>query len=69
MHPELLRALATARHEDLLTARRTRRQPRGRLRDHSPRFPRTRGRVGSLLVWAGSRLAGDQRAPLELAHK
>ena len=26
-------------------------------------------RVGSLLIWAGARLMGDQRAALELAHK
>ena len=69
MHPELLRALAKARHEDLLDERRTRGQPRVRLIDHSARFPRARHRVGSLLIWAGARLIGDQRAALELAHK
>jgi hypothetical protein len=69
MHPELLRALGKARHEDLLNERRTRRQPRVRLDDHPPRFPRSRQRVGSLLIWAGARLIGDQRAALELAHK
>jgi hypothetical protein len=69
MHPELLRALAQARHEDLLNERRTRAQRRVRLDDHSPRFPRSRQRVGSLLIWAGSHLIGDQRRALELASK
>ncbi len=67
MHPELLRVLATARHEDLLDERRTRGQPS--VRHHAPRFPRSRRRVGSLLIWAGARLTGDRRAALELAHK
>ena len=69
MHPELLRALAKARHQDLLNKPRTRGQPRARLDDRSPRFPRSRQRVGSLLVWAGARLIGDQRSALELTHK
>jgi hypothetical protein len=50
MHPEMLRAIGTARHEDLLNERRTR-QPRVRFGDDSPRFPRSRQRVGSLLIW------------------
>ncbi len=33
------------------------------------RSPRPRQRVGSLLIWAGARLMGDQQAPLELAQK
>ena len=69
MHPELLRVLAKARHEDLLNDRRTRTKPRVRIHDHSPRFRRSRQRVGSLLIWAGARLIDDQRAALELAHK
>jgi hypothetical protein len=69
MHPELLRALAKARHEDLLDDRRIREKPRVRPEDHSPRFARSRRRVGSLLIWAGARLLGDQPAALELAHK
>jgi hypothetical protein len=69
MHPELLRALGKARHEDLLSERRTRGQPRVRLGHHSPRFPRSRQRVGSLLIWAGARLIGDKGAALELADK
>ena len=70
MHPELLRALAKARHEDLLNEPRTRGRPRVRLDDHSPRFPRSRQRVGSLLIGAGTRLIGDHhRAALELAHE
>ena len=69
MHPDLLRALAKARHEDLLSERHTRGQPRVRLHDDSPRFSRSRKRLGSLLIWAGARLIGDQRAALELSHK
>jgi hypothetical protein len=69
MHPELLRALANARHEDLLNARRSRGQPQVQRRDHSPRFARARQRVGSLLIWAGARVIGDGRAALELSHK
>jgi hypothetical protein len=69
MHPELLRALAQARHEDLLKEHRTRRQPRARFDDDSRRFLRSRQRAGSLLSWAGARLIGDRRVGLELAHK
>ena len=47
MHPEMLRALAKARHEDLLNKPRTRGQPKVRLDDDSPRFARSRQRVGS----------------------
>ena len=68
MHPEMLRALGKARHEDLLNERRTRRQPRVRL-DDSPRFPRSRQRVGSLLIWAGEVLIAERWAGLEPAHK
>lgn len=69
MHPELLRALAKARHEDLLNEAQTRGQPRVRHNDHSPRFARSRKRLGLLFIWVGARLIGDQRAALELAHK
>jgi hypothetical protein len=69
MHPELLRALAKARHEDLLNDRRIQGHPRFRPDVHSPRFPRARRRVGSLLIWAGARMLGDQPAALELAHE
>lgn len=69
MHPELLRALGNAQHQDLLNERRARSQPRIRLRTHSLRFPRSRQRVGSLLIWAGARLVGSGGAALELAHK
>jgi len=51
MHPEMLRALGKARHEDLLNERRARRQPRAGFDGDSPRFPRSRQRVGSLLIW------------------
>jgi hypothetical protein len=66
MHPELLRALGKARHEELLEARRYQGQPR--LHNHSPRFHRSRERTGVLLIWAGARLLGDRRAALELVH-
>jgi hypothetical protein len=69
MHPELLRALAKARHEDLLNERPARWQPRVRLNDDAPRFPRSRRRAGSLLIWAGECLIGDRRVGIELAHK
>jgi hypothetical protein len=69
MHPELLRALAKARHQDLLTEPRNRAHARVRFVDHSPRFSRSRQRVGSILVWTGSRLMGDQQTSLELTHE
>jgi hypothetical protein len=68
MHPELLRALGKARHDDLLNTHRARAQPRGRLHDGSPRFSRSRRRVGSWLIWAGGRVIGDRAAAMELAH-
>lgn len=69
MHPEMLRALGKARHEDLLNVHGTRGQPSVRLNDHSPRFARSRQRVGSLFIWAGARLIGDRPATLEQAQK
>lgn len=69
MHPELLRALAKARHEDLLNTRPARGQPRVRRNEHLPWFAGTRRRLGSLLIRAGARLSGDRRAWLELAHE
>jgi hypothetical protein len=69
MHPEMLRALARARHEDLLNGHRTRGQSKVRLDKHLPRFARSRQRVGSLLIWAGARLLGEDRAALELTHQ
>lgn len=69
MHPDLLRALAHARHEDLLNERRARRERCLSPDHHSPRFTRSRRRLGSLLIWAGARLMGEQRSALELAHE
>ena len=69
MHPELLRALAEARHEDLLAHHRARGRPLSRRNVPSPRFVRSRRRVGSLLISAGARLIGDRQAALELAHE
>jgi hypothetical protein len=69
MHPELLRALAKARHEDLLTKRQKPGHPRVKRDAHSLRFGRWRQRLGSLLIWAGAHLVGDQRTALEPAQK
>lgn len=69
MHTDLLRALAKARHEDLLNTHPPRGQPRVRLHGHLPLFSRSRHRVGSLLIRAGARVMGDRRAVLELAHE
>jgi hypothetical protein len=69
MHPEMLRALARARHEDLLNGHRTRGQPKVRPDNHLPRFARSRQRVGSLLIWAGARLLGEERGVLGLTHE
>lgn len=69
MHPELLRALARARHTDLLNEHPAQGWPTVRLGHHPPRFRRSRQRVGSLLIWAGARLIGEQRAALELASE
>lgn len=68
MHPELLRALAKARHEDLLSKRPSRGLPRVRLNNQAPRSHRARRRMGSLLISVGARLIGDQRAVPELAR-
>ena len=69
MHPELLRALARARHNDLLKGHQTRGHPRARRDAHLPWLARPRQRLGALLIWAGARLMGDQRAAVELAQK
>lgn len=69
MHPDLLRALAKARHEDLLTKRPSPGHLRVRRAPHGPRFARSRQRLGSLLIWAGSHLSGEQQAALEPAQK
>jgi hypothetical protein len=69
MHPDLLRALAKTRHEELLAKRQNLGHPRFRRESHSPRFVRSRKRVGSFLIWAGARMIGDQRAAMELAQK
>jgi hypothetical protein len=69
MHPEVLRALAKSRHEELLSGHPTRRQARVRHDYPAPRAARSRRRVGSLLIWVGARIAGDQKAALELRHE
>jgi hypothetical protein len=67
MHPELLRVLGQARHEDLLDKGRKREQTSLRPRHQLPRFTRSRQRVGSLLIWAGARLIDDQKVAIELS--
>jgi len=69
MHPELLRALAEARHEDLLSESRARGHAHVRVDGYAPLFSRSRQRVGALLISTGARLVGDQRAALEFAHE
>jgi hypothetical protein len=69
MHPELLRALGQARHEDLLNRPRSRSHSKIRLHHSSRRLSRSRRRMGALLIRAGARLIGDQPAPVELAHE
>jgi hypothetical protein len=69
MHPDLLRALAKTRHEELLARRQNPGHQRVRRVAHSPRFVRSRKRLGSLLIWVGARLIGDQPATVELAQK
>jgi hypothetical protein len=69
MHPDLLRALAKTRHEELLAKRQNPGRPRVRPDANSPLFVRSRKRLGTLLIWAGARLIGDKRAALDLAQK
>jgi hypothetical protein len=69
MHPELLRTLAKARHEDLLDTHPARGQPKRRPNEHRPLLSGSRHLLGSLLIRAGARLGGDQPAPLDLAHE
>lgn len=68
MHPELLRALARARHNDLLGIHQTRGRTDRRFA-RIPRFARSRERLGYVLIGAGARLMGDHRSALELAQK
>jgi len=67
MHPDVLRALAKGRHDDLLNTYPSRGQPRVRLNGHPPLVLRSRHRLGSLLIRAGARLSGDRRDALALA--
>lgn len=69
MHTDLLRALAQARHEDLLNTHPPRGQPRVRPNGRPRLISRSRQRVGSLLIRAGTRVSGDRRSALELAHE
>jgi hypothetical protein len=69
MHPDLLRALAKTRHEELLARRQNPRHLGVRRDAHSARFVRSRKRLGTLLIWVGARLIGDQPAAVKLAQK
>lgn len=69
MHPDMMRALARARHDDLLNTYPTRGQPRVRLNWHVTPFSRSRHLLGALLIRAGARLADDGGAGLEIAHE
>jgi hypothetical protein len=71
MHPDVLRALAKARHEDLLEHRTSRQAHSISIHpsDRAPRRPRVRQRVGSVLIWAGARLIGERPPELELTHQ
>jgi hypothetical protein len=69
MHPELQRAIAKARHEDLLNTHWARGQPRVRARTDLDLFSRSRRRLGSVLIRAGARLVDDRPAELDLAHQ
>lgn len=68
MHPDLLRALAQARHEDLLNNRPVARATKARLHDQAQRFPRARRKVGSLLIGAGARVIGARPGELTLVN-
>ncbi len=71
MHPDVLRALAKARHEDLLEHRASRQAHPTSIHsnERTPRRPRVRQRVGSALIWAGARLIGERSPELELTHQ
>jgi len=69
MHPELLRTLAKARHDDLLNTHPARGQPKFRLIEHLPRFSGSRRWLGSLFIRAGARLTGERPGVLEPAHE
>ena len=68
MHPDLLRALAKARHDDFLNTYPVRKQPRAPFRRHLPLFFRSRHRLGALLIRTGVRLIGEPRPEVELAN-
>jgi hypothetical protein len=68
MHPDLLQALAKARHEDLLNHHRAHGQAATRRRESAQRLPRVRQRVGALLIGAGARLIGERPGELTLVN-
>ncbi len=68
MHPDLLRALARARQDDLLNTYPAPTRPKVRLSERLPLVSRTRHRVGALLIRTGVRLSGDRQSGVELAN-
>jgi hypothetical protein len=68
-HPDLLKALAEARQDDLIHERRPRRPAVLRFRWRRLRFDRARCRLGSLFISAGGRITGHKRDALDLAHE
>jgi hypothetical protein len=69
MHPDLLRALAKARQDDLLNTHSAREKTGVTIKQKLPLFSSARRRLGSLLIRMGARLIGDGRAAVELAHE
>jgi hypothetical protein len=68
MHPDLLAALAKARHHDLIGERRGQPQ-RLRPANRPSRFARPRRRIGLMLIWAGARLMRDRQIAPDIAHQ
>jgi hypothetical protein len=66
LHPDVLRTLAEARHADLLNERRSRRPVQVRSHWRRPGLLGARRLVGSLLMWSGERLIGEERNALGL---
>jgi hypothetical protein len=68
MHPDLVAALAKARHDDLIGELRGRPQ-RLRPANTPSRFARPRRRIGLMLIWAGARLMREQPISLVIARQ
>jgi len=68
-HPDLLKALAQAKQDDLVNERRHPRPSMLRFHWHGSRFHRARCQLRSLLISAGGRIIGDIQDALDLAHE